>query len=204
MTDLNANHLKLIPTNEVRWIAFWLLVWAYTPGLALADDGGLQFFERKIRPVLVEHCYECHAAGAKELGGKLLLDSREGILLGGESGPALVAGSLDESLIIQALRWKNELEMPPEDPLPETVVHDFVEWIRMGAPDPRSGPRNEPGEEAMIGNGAALWSFQPITNPPPPSILDADWPRAELDRFVLARLEAEGYRPASDAPADDN
>lgn len=202
MTDLNANHLKLIPTNEVRWIAFWLLVWAYTPGLALADDGGLQFFERKIRPVLVEHCYECHAAGAKELGGKLLLDSREGILLGGESGPALVAGSLDESLIIQALRWKNELEMPPEDPLPETVVHDFVEWIRMGAPDPRSGPRNEPGEEAMIGNGAALWSFQPITNPPPPSILDADWPRAELDRFVLARLEAEGYRPASDAPAE--
>jgi hypothetical protein len=146
-----------MPSNEARWVAFWLLVWAFIAGLASAEDKGMQFFERKIRPVLVEYCYECHATGAKELGGKLLLDSREGALHGGESGPAFVAGKPDESLIIQALRWKNELEMPPEDPFPETVVHDFVEWIRMGAPgtppflpisDPLNRAPNNPTSKA--------------------------------------------------------
>ena len=190
-------------SNDARWIVFWPLVWAFIPGIAWAEDRGMPLFERKIRPVLVEHCYECHATGAKELGGKLLLDSREGIIRGGESGPALVAGKPEDSLIMQALRWQNELEMPPENPLPETVVYDFVEWIRLGALDPRTGHRNEPRKEAVIGNdAAALWSFQPITNPSFPSILDADWPRTDMDRFVLARLEAEGHRPVGDASAE--
>src|SRR6056297_2714701 len=86
--------------------------------------GDLAFFENKIRPVLVKHCHECHAADAKELGGKLLLDSQAGILKGGESGPALVAGKPKTSLLIQALRYDG-LEMPPDQQLPETVVNDF-------------------------------------------------------------------------------
>ncbi|NIP98394.1 MAG: DUF1549 domain-containing protein, partial [Akkermansiaceae bacterium] len=166
----------------------------------------MQFFEGRIRPVLVEHCYDCHSAGAKKVGGKLYLDSREGILRGGESGPALVAGKPEESLLIQAIRQSDrEFVMPPEEkePLPEAVVHDFVEWIRMGAPDPRTagGEPGKPGAGEEPG-GEALWSFQPLADPTPPATRDAGWPRDPLDHFVLARLEAEGHRPVDDAPPE--
>ena len=97
------------------------------------------FFEKKIRPVLVGHCYECHSADSEEVGGKLFLDTREGVISGGESGPAVVVGKPDSSRIIQALRYDG-IEMPPEQPLPETVINDFVKWVKLGAPDPRVRP----------------------------------------------------------------
>ena len=115
------------------------------------------FFENKIRPVLVEHCYECHSAESSEVGGKLLVDRREGILEGGESGPAVVAGRPEESLIIQALRYQDDLQMPPEDPLPESVISDFVEWVSRGAADPRPDEPVQPALEAL--DPDALWSF---------------------------------------------
>lgn len=169
--------------------------------------GDVQFFENKIRPVLVQHCYGCHSADAKELGGKLLLDSREGLRHGGESGPVLVERKPEKSLLIQALRYDG-VEMPPEKPLPETVVNDFVEWVRRGAPDPRKPPAKSAAKAAEVADASTeksaaeeekLWSLQPVQNPPPPVVNSAQWPRDPLDNFILAKLTAENLAPAADA-----
>jgi hypothetical protein len=159
---------------------------------------GRAFFENKIRPVLVAHCYECHSAGAKELGGKLLLDTRAGLLGGGESGPALVAGKPDESLLIEAISRADEHRMPPEDPLPQMMVHDLIEWVKMGAPDPRSdnAQKSQPGDN---GPESAQWSFQAISKPELPEVRDVAWPLDPLDHFVLARIEAASQSPSRDA-----
>ena len=167
--------------------------------LASEDRKGVAFFETRIRPVLIQHCYECHAPGADEIGGKLFLDSREGIRKGGESGPALVEGDAEASLLAQSLTWKHgDLQMPPEEPLPETVVSDFVRWIEMGAPDPRSGEAREVAGKTYAED--SLWSFAPVTDPAIPDTKRKDWARDPIDQFVLARLEDLEMEPVSDAP----
>ena len=103
------------------------------------DRAGLDFFEAKIRPMLVKHCYKCHSAGAsakKKLKAERYLDTRQGVLRGGESGPALVPGKPAESLIISALQHK-DLKMPPRTRLNDELVAHFIKWVEMGAPDPR-------------------------------------------------------------------
>ncbi|MCB1233820.1 MAG: PSD1 domain-containing protein [Verrucomicrobiae bacterium] len=162
------------------------------------DKAGNDFFEKKIRPALVKHCFECHSQDAKKLGGKLLLDSREDLRQGGESGAPLVEGKPDESLLIQSLRWENDLEMPPKEPLPETVIADFVKWIEMGAPDPRKPIPVAPPVTTVTEH----WSFQPVKNPAPPEVADSAWPRDPLDRFALAAMEREKLAPAGDAPPE--
>ncbi len=163
-----------------------------------AED--LTFFENKIRPVLIKHCYECHSANAKEIGGKLLLDSRDGLRNGGESGSPLVPGKPDESLLIQALRY-DALEMPPDRPLPEAVVNDFVKWIERGAPDPRTAkPSVVAQSEGVIdGDEEKLWSLRPVQNALVPEVRSHDWPRDPLDHFVLSHIEAAGQQPMRDA-----
>lgn len=175
-------------------------------GLSLAAEeaapssAGTAFFETKIRPVLVAECYECHSQNAEKIGGKLLLDSRQGVLKGGESGPALLAGKPEESLLIHALRWEHDLEMPPEEPLTPLVIEDFIQWIQMGAPDPRTGKMKElSGKKYEDG---ALWSFQPVRNPTPPEVKNKDWARDPIDRFTLARMNAMGLEPTRDAPPE--
>ena len=103
---------------------------------ATADPAKVEFFEAKIRPVLIEHCYSCHSADAKDIKGGLLLDSRQGILVGGDSGAMLTPGNADASLVMEALRHEG-LEMPPDQQLPDDVIADFAAWIRDGAADPR-------------------------------------------------------------------
>ncbi len=157
------------------------------------------FFESRIRPVLVKQCYECHSQNSKKLGGKLLLDAPSEMIAGGESGPTLIPGKPDDSLIIQALRYDG-LEMPPKKRLPEPVVHDFITWVKMGAPDPRADlPKS--AAKTVTKDKAALWSYQPVTNPQPPAVKAGDWPRDRIDRFVLAKMETHGLSPAADAPA---
>ncbi len=162
------------------------------------------FFENRIRPVLVEHCYECHSADSEEVGGKLLLDTRDGIRTGGESGPAVVAGKPDASRIIQALRYDG-IEMPPEQPLPEAVINDFLKWVKLGAPDPRVRPDVTPtpdatGQPAASGDEKPpLWSLQPRGNPSIPEVSDKAWPRDSIDSFVLAKIEEAGIKPTHDA-----
>ena len=157
-----------------------------------------EFFEKKIRPVLVKHCYTCHAADAKELGGKLLLDSGDALRKGGESGPVLVEGKPDESLIIQAIRYDG-LQMPPDQPLPESVINDFVRWVQVGAPDPRTQSYVKRQQEQLFASGDALWSLQPVRPVAPPEVQDQKWPRDSIDRFVLAQLEAAKLVPTQDA-----
>lgn len=169
-------------------------------GRAADDKAGIAFFESKIRPALVKHCYECHSKDAKKLGGKLRLDTRDDLRKGGESGASIVAGKPDESLLIHALRWEDNLEMPPKEPLSEPVIADFAKWIAMGAPDPRTGP---PVPVAPpVDTRTSHWSFQPVKKPVVPEPKAGDWARDPVDRFILAALETAGLVPTDDAPPE--
>ena len=136
---------------------------------ARADDAA--FFESKIRPILVEHCYECHSADKKQKGD-LLLDTKEGTLKGGDTGPALVAGDPAKSLLIQAVKWQGELEMPPKKKLSDAQIADLEAWIKAGAPDPRSGPRTLTKIEQHLEDAKKHWSFQSVLDPKPASLDD--------------------------------
>ncbi len=170
-----------------------------TPALSVAaEPTGVQFFEAKIRPVLVKECYSCHSAESKKVKGGLLLDTRDGLRKGGESGPAVVPGKLTESLIIKALRH-DEIAMPPKQKLPDEVIADFERWINMGAPDPRDGKAVVAARNIDIEAGRKFWAFQPPRRAELPKLVDTAWPRSDIDRFILAGLEAKGLKPARDA-----
>jgi hypothetical protein len=171
----------------------------------------ISFFENRIRPVLVAQCYGCHSAKATRVRGNLLLDTNEGMLKGGDIGPAVIPGDLDESLLIEAIRYGNpDLEMPPKAKLPPEVIQDFERWVSMGAPDPRvvhAGTIDAAGPEitnyAMdIEKGRRFWAYTPPVKPATPTVASAalgPWPLVELDRFTLASMEAKGATPADDA-----
>ncbi|WP_406701150.1 DUF1549 domain-containing protein [Singulisphaera sp. Ch08] len=160
----------------------------------------LAFFETKIRPALVTYCYECHASSAKTIKGGLVLDTREGIRRGGDSGPAVAAAPDDESLLLQAIRYTDDdLKMPPKKKLPDEVIHDFERWIEMGAPDPRDGTSSVAAKEIDVEGGRQFWAFQPPKKADAPKVKDEAWPRSPIDRFLLARLEAKGLEPIIDA-----
>ena len=159
-----------------------------------------EFFETRIRPVLISHCYECHGPESQDLGGGLRLDHRDGLQRGGQSGAAIVAGTPDKSLLIHALRYAGP-EMPPEAPLPEPVIRDFEEWVRRGAPDPRETVASTAITTTPTAPRSDLWSLQPVADPQLPAVQGAGWPRDPLDHFVLARIETVGLAPTHDAPS---
>jgi hypothetical protein len=157
------------------------------------------FFENKIRPVLVRECYECHAEGAKKVGGKLKLDTHSDMMTGGESGPAMQPGKPASSLIIQALQYDG-VEMPPKKRLPDHVVQDFITWVKMGAPDPREDRPKGNSPDATFQKKSDLWSLRPIGDPQPErSTARPDWARDPIDHFVLAKIEAAKLSPEPDA-----
>src|SRR5262245_2223044 len=160
----------------------------------------LAFFEKRIRPVLVAKCYSCHSVETKKPKGGLRLDTREGLRAGGDSGPVVVPGEPNKSLLIQALRHQDKsLRMPPKEKLAEAILGDFEQWVRMGAPDPRAGGAVAARPEIDIEKGRQFWAFQTPRRQPPPTVQRTTWPRSDIDRFVLARLEARGLRPVADA-----
>jgi hypothetical protein len=169
------------------------------PGSLLAEGAnpkGVEFFESKIRPVLAKYCYECHSADAKKLKADLLLDSKAGMLKGGDSGPVLVPGKAKESLIIKALEHDGPTKMPSQSvKLPKEIVSDFVKWIDMGAPDPREGKIVSKKRTIDIEQGRKYWAFQPLGNSAPPAVKNAAWTRTPVDRFILAKLEEKGLTP---------
>jgi hypothetical protein len=171
-----------------------------TPAAAVADEV-TGFFESRIRPVLVEHCYNCHSSRTKSPKGNLRLDSRASLLRGGDNGPAIVPGKPDDSLLIKALSYAGEVaEMPPEEKLPDRVLADFRRWIAAGAPDPRTeGPAVAPPSGGDVASGREAWAFRPPRPHAAPSVRDMSWARNALDRFILSRLEAKELRPAADA-----
>ena len=157
---------------------------------------GVEFFENKVRPVLSKYCYECHSGQAKKLKAGLLLDSRDGMLKGGDSGPVLVPGKANESLIIKALEHDGPTKMPSQSTkLPKEIVADFVKWIDMGAPDPRTGKAVSKKKEIDLAKGRAYWAFQPLRPMAPPRVKNMAWGRTPVDRFILAKLEAKGLAP---------
>ncbi len=164
------------------------------------DPDSLELFEKQVRPVLVDQCIRCH--GEKKQQGGLRLDSRQGWSMGGDSGPAIVPGKPEESLLIQAIRYQNnELEMPPKGILPEQTIAAFEHWVRSGASDPRTSDwQDDSGSDSpSIEQGRQFWSFQPIARPEVPAVKDASWPYTTIDRFILAQLEKESLVPVSDA-----
>jgi hypothetical protein len=169
---------------------------------AQSADPGVEFFEKKIRPLLVGQCYACHSAEAGKHRGGLLLDTRDGLRKGGDSGPALVAGKPDESLLLKVVRHIGEHpKMPPKGKLPETAVADLEAWIRMGAPDPRikaATPVAVPWED-ILKERRRWWSLQPLRKPAVPAVRDTAWADHPVDRFLLAKLEQAGLRPAEQA-----
>ena len=167
-----------------------------------ADTAGVTFFEAKIRPVLVKHCYSCHSAEAKIVRGGLRLDTRQALLRGGDSGPGLVPRKPTASQLLSALRYDG-LEMPPEGKLPTSIIADFEQWIRMGAPDPREevlAPR--PKRQIDYQEAMKFWAFVPPALVIPPAIREPQGVHNPIDRFVLARLQETGLRPVG--PADRN
>ena len=155
---------------------------------ATADAAKVEFFEARIRPALVEHCYSCHSTDAKDVKGGLLLDSRQGILVGGDSGAALVPGNADASLMLEALRHEG-LEMPPDRKLPDDVIADFAKWIRDGAADPRHGNVVENKRTIDIEQGREFWCFRPIQRPSIPAT-EGSWGTTDIDRLIVARQQA--------------
>jgi hypothetical protein len=181
---------------------------AAAPKSKAATPEQIEFFEKKIRPVLAEKCYECHSEEAGKNKGEFVLDSRDGIRAGGDRGPAIVPNNVDESILIRAIRQEGALHMPPErkgGKLPDEVIADFEEWVKMGAPDPRDAPKvanSEPAkpEKAVDWDKArTFWSFQKPKAVSPPAVAEKKWPKTDVDHFVLAKLEEKGLKPVKDA-----
>ncbi len=172
---------------------------------AAPDPAGLDFFEKRIRPVLAEKCYKCHSADAEKIKGGLVLDTREGARHGGDNGPAVVPGDLKGSLLIEALRYENkDFAMPPKKAggkLPDNVIKDFEKWIEMGAPDPREGPAGKLTQKKQDNWDAAKewWAWRAPRAAEPPAVKNSSWPKSDIDRFLLAALEAKGLQPVADA-----
>ncbi len=181
------------------------IIFLFVPFIScLANDrDGLDFFEKKIRPVLVKHCYECHSADSEALKGGLLVDSSPGLLKGGDSGPSLVQGKPDESLLLEALKFES-FEMPPAGKLPDEVIADFERWIAMGAPDPRTEmiTHAQSAKGIDLEAGRQFWAFQLPEEHVVPDVQQVDWPRNWIDQFILHRLEEESLTPVADAERD--
>lgn len=162
-----------------------------------ADTESIEFFEEKIRPVLVQHCDECHTSDSKNLKGGLRLDSKTSAREGGDSGPAVVPGNVEESLLISALRYES-FEMPPKGKLSDDIIDDFVKWIEMGAADPREEDLIT-APEIDFQEARQFWSFQPVRKPNPPWVDQVGWTSGMIDFFTLAKMEEIGLSPVSEA-----
>jgi hypothetical protein len=191
------NRLSLQP-------AFWCVAMGlacFAVGHAWAQESSeeLAFFERKIRPVLIEHCYECHESSSDQLKGGLAVDTRAGLAKGGDSGPAVVPGSVEDSLLLSALRY-DSFEMPPSGALPEAVIADFEKWIQDGAVDPRNNESGTPDVKPIdIESGRKHWAYQPLDRPEIPTVHEDSWATGNIDRFILAKLKEKKLEPATDA-----
>lgn len=166
--------------------------------VAADESGQAEFFESRIRPVLVQHCYECHSAESKSVKAGLLLDTAEGMLRGGDSGPAVVAGKSADSLVLQALKYES-LQMPPKGKLPDSMIQDFEKWIETGAADPRTGAAAPVRPTMNMAEARQFWSFRPPVQSARPAVQNGDWPTAEIDYFVLAEQEERGLTPVARA-----
>ena len=162
----------------------------------------LEFFESKIRPLLVKRCYGCHSTESDPVMGGLHLDTREGWIEGGNRGTAIVPGEPSKSLLIEAITYQDpDLSMPPQGALPPEEIELLEQWVGLGAPDPRTDRQARAEEDSIdLEKGRQFWSFRPISQPRLPAVRKRGWVRSPIDHFILARLEAKGLEPVD--PAD--
>lgn len=167
-------------------------------------EAATSFFENKIRPVLVQHCYRCHSAESGTARSGLRVDSRAALRSGGERGPAVVPGDPEASWLLRAVRHVDpDLKMPPkQDRLPDAVIADLRTWIKMGAPDPREDKTAAAPAKGYVKVDRSFWAYQPPKDSGAPAIGDAAWPRQPVDAFVLAALEKSKLAPSADASVE--
>ncbi|MFM8476106.1 MAG: PSD1 and planctomycete cytochrome C domain-containing protein [Planctomycetaceae bacterium] len=168
-----------------------------TPPVFTAEQ--TTWFENRVRPLLAEHCFECHSSNAKTIRAGLKLDSRAAVLQGGDTGPAIITERPDESLLIQAVRWQG-LEMPPAGKLKPHEIEVLAEWVRLGAPWPADTTAST-SERSWDFNQlrSEHWAWQPIQRPAVPPVQQTAWVTSPIDAFVLSKLEASGLQPAAPA-----
>ncbi|WP_437187937.1 PSD1 and planctomycete cytochrome C domain-containing protein [Planctomicrobium sp. SH668] len=188
---------------EIRQIFVFCLAVGFGTGLAFADENpaAVEHFEKQIRPLLVKHCYECHSHQAKRLEGNLFLDSREGMLSGGDSGAAIVPGDSEQSLLIDSVNY-GAYQMPPKGKLSDADVQLLTEWVKSGAVWPDEVPPTGNAVREVFDLKARRdghWSWQPIQDSPVPAVQRSDWPRNAIDHFILEKLEAANLSVAPQA-----
>jgi mono/diheme cytochrome c family protein len=174
------------------WVALAGSAWGGTPDPP-------EFFETRVRPVFAKHCFACHTQS--KLGG-LEMTSREALQKGGNHGPAIISGDPEHSLLIRVVRHEHErLKMPPTgDKLSDAEIEAISVWIKAGAVWPEAPKPPSSARYAITPEQRSYWAFQPVRQPQPPAVRDTAWARGPIDRFILAKLEAQGLKPAP--PAD--
>ena len=164
------------------------------PKSIVADE---QFFTKQVRPILEANCFQCHSHTGKKAKGGLVLDARASLVKGGDSGPAIVPGHPEKSLLIKAISYTDdELRMPPKGKLPDAAIAVLREWIQRGAPWPAGKEQATRRPGTITDEDRQWWAFQPVRMPPLPDVKDADWRGNPIDRFIKARLDREGLTPA--------
>ena len=184
-----------------KFLPLAMIAGALISGSASADDltpAQLDFFETKIRPILADSCYKCHSTFAEKIKGGLLLDSREALLKGGDSGAVIVPGNPDASLLIKAVRYTDpDLQMPKDKKLEDDQITDLTAWVKMGAPDPRTATAEQ---KKYTDNKTNHWAWQPVKRVAVPNVSNPGWCQTPVDNFILAKLDENGLKPSP--PAD--
>lgn len=192
--SLQTRGRRPVQTTVVLLASIWM-------GLIRAGANEFEFFESKIRPVLVARCYECHSVESKKVKGGLRLDTREAFQKGGDSGPLVNRGEVEKSRLLAAIRYQDpDLQMPPKGKLAEAELADFITWIKAGAPYPAGAVAKA---ETLAGTKPRLdpatarnhWSFRPRQDPPVPVVKNAGWAKTRVDSFILAKQEEKGLQP---------
>lgn len=182
------------PRRVTLGVCIASLTLVLAPNALAEPESDQEFFETKVRPLLAKNCYTCHTEAR---AGGLQMDSQEAMMRGSKDGPVLVPGKPDESKLIQAIRYKDRIKMPPAGRLAEDDIATLETWVRSGAvwghPSPRSKEKSEP--YVITPEARAFWSFQPVKQPPVPSVKDRSWTKTPIDAFVLAKLESAGLKP---------
>ncbi len=174
--------------------AAFLLMPALAPGMDISP-AEIDFFEKEVRPLLVQRCQSCH--GADKAKGGLRLTSRAAVLEGGGTGPAALPGKPGDSLLVKAIRHTDSPKMPPKERLPDREIDILTRWVQMGLPWPDAAGSAGAGRFEITPEQRRFWAFQPVKDSSPPIIKDASWPLTPIDRFVLAKIEAKGLRPSA-------
>jgi len=185
---------------SVAWVILLVSV-GNCAAQSVSENTGHDFFESKIRPMLIKHCYECHSDDAGKARGGLKVDSAAALRQGGDNGPAIVPGNPSSSLLFQAVLYSDESkQMPPEGKLPNSAIEDLRQWIKHGASDPRQGKAPSQARSSInIEQGKQYWAYQPVRLPSLP--VDDDWSRTDIDRFIVRERARSNLAPAADADA---